>query len=106
MNENYIACFLLAREGACKKISSDHLFAQEHIFTIAVHDEAAVCSSFLPQYRVESLEFFMYLNKRLPEDQRIRANLGWVNNTLLDAFKQSTLPNAAARTKLLKLWRQ
>lgn len=106
LDGNYIACFLLAREGACKKQSSEHLFAQEHIFTIGVHDEAAVCSSYLPQYRVDSLEYFIYLSKRLPDDERIKANLVWLNNTLTDAFQKSSLPNAAARSKLLKLWRQ
>ena len=106
LNGNYVACFITAREGSFKKVSSDHLFAQEHIFTIGVNDEAAVCSSYLPQYRVESLEYFMYLNKRLPDDARIKANLAWVNSTLAEALRQSTLPNAASRTKLLKLWRQ
>lgn len=106
LNGNYMACYLLAKEGSAKKITTDHLFANEHIFTIAIHDEAAVCSSYLPMYRVDSLEFFLYLNRRMPNDLRIKNNLVWLNNTLADAYSRSNLPNAAARTKLLKLWRQ
>jgi tetratricopeptide (TPR) repeat protein len=105
-DENFMACYMMAKEGALKKISTDHLFADENIFTVAVHDEAAVCSSYLPQYRVESLEYFIYLNRKQPNDLRIRANLLWVNSTLFDAYNKAMLPSSAARTKLLKLWRQ
>lgn len=103
---NFVGCFILAQEGAKKRLDKNHLFADADIFTLSVHDEAAVCSSYLPEYRVESLEYFMYLSKKLPSDKRIADNLNWVNTTLTAALRTASLPNSASRTKLLRLWKQ
>lgn len=105
-SKNYVACYMMAREGVKKKPGKEHLFVNEEIFTISIFDEAAVCASFLPEYRVDSLEYFMYLSKRLPTDRRISDNLQWVNQTLNQSLRSASLPSSAARTKLLRLWKQ
>jgi len=104
--KNYVACYMMAREGVKKRPGKEHLFVNEEIFGISIFDEAAVCASFLPEYRVDSLEHFMYLAQRLPNDKRIADNLQWVNQTLNQALRTSSLVSAAARTKLLRLWKQ
>jgi len=102
---NYVACFLIAREGARKRLRAGHLFADADIYEFSVKDEAAVCASYLPDYRVDALELFTALSVVRPSDTRVRDNLAWLNRTLALAFAQRTLRGRAPRSRLQRLWK-
>jgi len=105
-SRNYVVCFLLAREGARQKSLSSHLFAEKEVSDFLIIDEAATCGSYLPDYRIESLEFFFALRKKRPDDKRILDNLLWMNRTLADAFAANALGGSSKnRARLLRLWK-
>lgn len=104
--QNYIGCYTMAREGLHRRVTPSHLFADNEIFEVSVVDEAAVCSSYLPEYRVESLELSLELLRKRPGNERFAANLRWTNATLVESFRRNELPTASARARLLRAWRQ
>ena len=102
---NYAACFALANEGRRRRLSPAHLFANAEAFEFGALDEAAVCASYLPEYRVTALDYALQLLNRRPNEQRVRDNMLWLNATLRREFDANTLPSAQARKRLLQLWK-